>query len=111
MDLFARKMDAVATKAPSAQFPCPGIEQYATLKGRSFSHFMKVFQLMFKRETVVPMLALSFASIVSVALVIGRMVWLRDTHFGFLIWNLFLAWMPMVFALLARDHQRAGASP
>jgi uncharacterized membrane protein len=72
---------------------------------------MKVFQLMFKRETVVPMLALSFASVVSVAMVIGRMVWLRDTHFGFLIWNLFLAWMPMVFALLARDHQKAGASP
>ena len=72
---------------------------------------MKVFQLMFKRETVVPMMALSFASIVSVALVIGRMVWLHETRFGFLIWNLFLAWMPMIFALLAREHQRVGASP
>ncbi len=72
---------------------------------------MKVIQLMFKRETAVPMLALSFASVVSVALVIGRMMWLHDTHFGFLIWNLFLAWIPMVFALLARDHQRVGASP
>ena len=66
---------------------------------------------MFRRETAVPMLALSFASIVSVVLVIGRMIWMRDTHFAFLIWNLFLAWMPMVFALLARDHQRAGANP
>ena len=72
---------------------------------------MKVLQLMFKRETAVPMLALSFASVVSVAMVVGRMVWLRDSHYGFLIWNLFLAWMPMVFALLARDHQKAGASP
>src|ERR1044072_8705012 len=61
----------------SGQFPCPVIEQYARLKGRRVSDFMKLFQLMFKRETIVPMLALSFASIVSVALVIGRMVWLR----------------------------------
>jgi uncharacterized membrane protein len=96
---------------PLGQFPCPAIEQYASLMSRRFSHFMKIFQLMFKRETVVPMLALSFASVVSVAMVIGRMLWLRDTHYGFLIWNLFLAWIPMVFALLARDHQRAGANP
>lgn len=66
---------------------------------------------MFKRETVVPMLALSFASAVSVALVIARMVWTRDTHYAFLIWNLFLAWMPMVFALLAREHQKEDANP
>jgi uncharacterized membrane protein len=72
---------------------------------------MKLFQLMFKRETLVPMLALSFASIVSVALVIARMVCAHDVHYGFLIWNLFLAWIPMVLALLAREHQRAGANP
>jgi uncharacterized membrane protein len=72
---------------------------------------MKLFQLMFKRETLVPMLALSFASMVSVVLVLGRIVWTRDTHFGFLIWNLFLAWMPMVFAVLAREHQKNGRSP
>ena len=72
---------------------------------------MKVFRLMFKRETLVPMLALSFASVVSVALVIGRIVWTRETHYAFLIWNLFLAWMPMVFALLAREHQKEDANP
>jgi uncharacterized membrane protein len=72
---------------------------------------MKLFQLMFKRETLVPMLALSFASMVCVALVLGRMVWTRDTHLGFLIWNLFLAWMPMVFAMLAREHEQTGGSP
>ncbi len=66
---------------------------------------------MFKRETLVPMLALSFASVVSVALVIGRIVWTRETHYAFLIWNLFLAWMPMVFALLAREHQKEDANP
>lgn len=66
---------------------------------------------MFKRETAVPMLALSFASVVSVVLVIARMIWLRDTHYGFLIWNLFLAWLPMIFVLYAREHQKAGANP
>jgi uncharacterized membrane protein len=72
---------------------------------------MKLFQLMFKRETVVPMLALTFASVVSVVLVIGRIAFLHNTHYAFLIWNLFLAWMPMLFALLAREHQREGATP
>jgi uncharacterized membrane protein len=72
---------------------------------------MKFFQLMFKRETLVPMLALTFASAVSVVMVIGRMLWMKDSHYAFLIWNLFLAWMPMVFALLAREHQRDGATP
>jgi uncharacterized membrane protein len=69
---------------------------------------MKLVQLLFKRETLVPMLALSFASVVSIVLVIGRMVWTHDTHLSFLIWNLFLAWMPMVFALLAREHEEDG---
>jgi uncharacterized membrane protein len=66
---------------------------------------------MFQRETAVPMLALSFASAVSVAVVIARMAWMRDSHYAFLIWNLFLAWMPMVFALLAREHQQEDANP
>jgi uncharacterized membrane protein len=72
---------------------------------------MKVFRLMFQRETLVPMLALSFASAVSVAMVIARMAWMRDSHYAFLIWNLFLAWIPMAFALLARDHQKENVNP
>jgi uncharacterized membrane protein len=75
------------------------------------SDCMKLVQLMFKRETLVPMLALSFASMVSVVLVIGRIIWTRDTHYGFLIWNLFLAWMPIVFAMLAREHQKQDRNP
>lgn len=72
---------------------------------------MKVFQLMFKRETAVPMLALSFASAVSVVLVLARVVWTRDIHYAFLIWNLFLAWVPMVFVLFACEHQKVDARP
>jgi len=57
------------------------------------------------------MLALTFASAVSVALVIGRIIWTRETHYAGLIWNLFLAWMPMIFALLAREHQKEDVNP
>lgn len=71
---------------------------------------MKLVQLMFKRETLVPVLALAFASVVSVVLVLGRMVWTQNTHYAFLIWNLFLAWLPMVFAVLAREHEKSEGS-
>jgi uncharacterized membrane protein len=72
---------------------------------------MKIFRLLFQRETLVPMLALSFASAVSVVLVMGRIIWMHETHYAFLIWNLFLAWVPMFFALLAREHQKEDANP
>lgn len=67
---------------------------------------MKLLKLLFKRETVAPMLALMFASAVSVALVFTRIVWTGNFHYGFLVWNLILAWMPLCFALLAREQYR-----
>jgi uncharacterized membrane protein len=48
-----------------------------------------------------PMLALLFSSGTSVALVVARIVWTGRFGYSFLVWNLFLAWLPMVFALLA----------
>ena len=71
---------------------------------------MKVLHLFFKRETAAPMLALAFASAISVAVVLARICWTGDLHYGFLIWNLFLAWLPLVFALLACDHYRHRAN-
>lgn len=71
--------------------------------------FMKLIRLAFKRETAMPMLALLFASGVSLALVFGRIVWTRNLNYGFLVWNLFLAWLPLVFALLAHDEYQPGA--
>ena len=62
---------------------------------------MKLLKLAFKRETAIPMLALTFASGVSVALVIARIVWTGELRYGFLAWNLLLAWVPLIFALLA----------
>jgi len=65
---------------------------------------MKLLNLLYKRETATPMLALTFASAVSVSLVMARMVWTGNFRFGFLVWNLFLAWLPLIFALLARER-------
>jgi uncharacterized membrane protein len=69
---------------------------------------MKLLKLLFKHETVAPMLALSFASAVSVAMVIGRIAWTHNLRYGFLIWNLFLAWLPLLFAVLARAQYTEG---
>jgi hypothetical protein len=61
-------------------------------------------RIAFRRETAVPMFALTFASIVSVTLVIARIVWTGQLRYAFLVWNLFLAWMPLIFALLAKER-------
>jgi uncharacterized membrane protein len=72
---------------------------------------MKLLSLFFKRETAAPMLALTFASGVSIALVIVRIASTGDIHYGLLIWNLFLAWLPLIFAVLAGEHFRKSAKP
>jgi len=69
---------------------------------------MKVLKLLFKRETAAPMLALTFASAVSVALVIARICWTGNIRYAFLIWNLFLAWLPLIFSLLACEQYQTG---
>lgn len=67
-------------------------------------------RLAFRRETARPMLALVFASGVSMILVTARIIWTRDLdRYGFLAWNLFLAWLPLIFALLACEEYRAGS--
>jgi len=69
---------------------------------------MRLLKLAFKRETAMPMLALTFASATCVALVAARMIWTGRLGYSFLVWNLFLAWLPLVFALLASEkYQRA----
>ncbi len=57
-----------------------------------------------------PLLALTFASIASVALVGARIIATGNLRYSFLVWNLFLAWLPLVFALLAsaKFHHASG---
>jgi uncharacterized membrane protein len=68
---------------------------------------MKYLKLPFQRETLAPVLALLFASAISLALVGSCMAWTKNFNYALLIWNLFLAWLPLVFALLARDTLRS----
>src|SRR5215471_2742371 len=70
---------------------------------------MKLFKLVYKPETLAPMLALTFASAASVALVVAHVVWTDNLKGAYLIWNLFLAWLPLIFALLACDAYRKEA--
>jgi uncharacterized membrane protein len=67
---------------------------------------MKLLKLAFRRETAMPMLALTFASAASVALVFARILSTGNLRYSFLVWNLFLAWLPLVFALLACEDFR-----
>ena len=65
---------------------------------------MSLIRLFFRRETFAPVLAVVFASGVCVVLVIARILWTqRLEDYAFLGWNLFLAWLPLVFALLASE--------
>jgi uncharacterized membrane protein len=70
---------------------------------------MRILQLALKRETAMPVLALSFASAASVGLVFARIVGTGNVRYSFLIWNLFLAWLPMIFALLACEQYRSAS--
>jgi uncharacterized membrane protein len=70
---------------------------------------MKLLRFAFKRETAMPVLALTFASAASVALVAARIVWTGRFGYSFLVWNLFLAWLPMVFALLASENYHSSS--
>lgn len=70
---------------------------------------MRLFQLAFKRETAMAVLALLLASGVSVALVAARILYSGRWHYGFLAWNLFLAWVPLGFALVACDTYQGRA--
>ena len=72
---------------------------------------MKLLRLFFKREMAAPMLALVFASTTSTALVIARIAWTGNFRYGLLIWNLFLAWLPLIFALLAYERCQNGTKP
>ncbi|HLP75682.1 MAG TPA: DUF1361 domain-containing protein [Candidatus Paceibacterota bacterium] len=68
---------------------------------------MKLLRIAFRPETVAPMCALTFGSAITVALVFAQMLWTDHLRYGFLIWNLFLAWLPLIFALLAAEQLKS----
>jgi uncharacterized membrane protein len=60
------------------------------------------------RRRLVTVLALVGASLFCVGLVFVRYLESGDARFGGLIWNLFLAWIPFVLAVVAYDRWRRG---
>jgi len=71
---------------------------------------MQLLKLALRRETAMPVLALTFASAACVALLAARVLSTGNLRYGFLLWNLFLAWLPLGFALLASEkyHRASG---
>ncbi len=59
------------------------------------------------KHTLLLLAALLFTSSLAVVMWFVRFVYTESFGFFFLLWNLFLAWLPVLFALLAR---RRGAS-
>ena len=55
--------------------------------------------------------ALALLSLFSVALIAARYVYSGEQLFGYLIWNLFLAWIPFGLAIVLYDRHRAGTRP
>jgi uncharacterized membrane protein len=68
----------------------------------------KPLELLRSNHAFVPVLTLAFASLVTVAMVFARILWTENLRYTFLVWNLFLAWLPLGFALLACELQRTG---
>jgi len=71
---------------------------------------MRIVKLAFQRERAIPVLALLFSSSVAVLLVLARILLTGNMKYGFLLWNLFLAWLPLLFALLACDEFKGGTN-
>jgi len=70
---------------------------------------MKLFRLLFKPDLAAPVLALMFASAVCVVLVVTRVIVAADITHLFLVWNLLLAWLPLIFALqVCEQHVQGG---
>jgi len=73
--------------------------------------FVGCCRVLFQRETLRPVLALAAVSAMAIALVGLRMLFTHSLRHGYLIWNLFLAWLPLFFCLaavrVARTHADA----
>lgn len=69
---------------------------------------MKLLRLLFQRDLAAPISALMLASATVAGLVFTRIILVGDLEYGFLLWNLLLAWLPLIFALLLCEQLAKG---
>jgi uncharacterized membrane protein len=62
------------------------------------------------RRRIVALLSLLLSSAFAVALFVARALYTGSDHYRNLLWNLFLAWIPFVVALVVYDRHRRGAA-
>jgi uncharacterized membrane protein len=64
-----------------------------------------------RRYGLVLVLLLVGASTMCLVMLAARMAYSETSHYSFLVWNLFLAWVPLVFAAAARALLTARRAP
>ncbi len=69
---------------------------------------MKILRLIRKQNLTVPVLTLVAVSAICTALVVCRILAGCQVRHAYLIWNLFLAWLPLGFAVLAAERFSSG---
>lgn len=69
---------------------------------------MNEARLNYRRAASVPVIALLMVSAACAAFVGARIAWTGRWNYLVLIWNLFLAWLPLLFALGVCDRHQAG---
>lgn len=74
---------------------------------------IKLFSIVRRQGLALPVLTLMVASIICVALVAYRVMAGAQVRHAYLVWNLFLAWLPLLFAVLAAERfsSRTGFQP
>lgn len=65
---------------------------------------MRLYRTLCNQGLVAPIAALVFSSCVCGALVTYRILGGAEVRHAYLVWNLFLAWLPLVFALFAVER-------
>ena len=70
---------------------------------------MSVLLARSSRRRLAALAALVVSSAFGVALVLLRLAWTGELHYANLFWNLFLAWIPFVLALVLYDRARRGS--
>src|SRR3984885_15901990 len=69
---------------------------------------MRFLRIVRRQGLGLPVFTLIVASAVCTALVAYRMIAGAQMAHAYLVWNLFLAWLPLVFAVLAAERFRSG---